>query len=103
MFNWFKKQNIHEGQVKCEECKHWVDLSDTQVIRKKIMVRGALFDYIDVKSIYFCPLHQKKYDKEDHTGKKVKYLKKIPEHWIDVDEKGREIKLKPRKKEQRND
>lgn len=88
-------------QVKCEECKHWIDKVDAQEISNASShLLGSEQD-----ALYYCLMHTKKYDKVsyryDLKGKFVGiighaispiYLKRIPEQWIEVDENGKKIK-----------
>lgn len=72
-------------QVKCETCKHYVDIGDGQI----------------VSGHWYCPLHRLPYDKIDWKYKAgsegkvittIAFFKKIPEHFVEVNAKGQEIK-----------
>ena len=115
----FKKKeleiDIHKGQVKCEECRHWVDIEDAQKISvsscgvlvknvwKTAILGGCdvMEDFYDYDGIiYFCHLHKKPYDSisvnyEVPTGKESRtYYSDVPSTRIEVDENG--VKVKPK-------
>lgn len=70
-----RKQEEEPKQVKCEECKHYVDKEDAQEV---------FYGYRN--SIFFCPMHKKPYD-EMLYGANYKYIKAQ----IRVDENGKPV------------
>lgn len=79
-------------KVKCETCKHYVDKGDAQEV---------ITDSTSGSSLFKCPLHRVPYDKIllESMGRydeilHLSYYKKIPEHFVKVNEKGQEIKIK---------
>lgn len=90
-----KQEQEQVKQVKCEECKHYIDLADAQEVEDGWGL------------VYYCPIHKKPYDRvlnEERwcTNKKGReywdseptYYKFVPEHYVKVDEAGKEIKTK---------
>lgn len=45
--------NPFVDKVKCAECKHWIDKSDSSSVR----IVGLYSDML-----YYCPMHKKAYD-----------------------------------------
>jgi hypothetical protein len=95
-------------EVSCSVCKHRILKSDAKTVKgdevsvdRKPLVIGNIGD-----SVYYCPEHKPPYDETRMcypseclvggigcTGQhKRKYYKIIPEHKVEVDEKGKEIK-----------
>ncbi len=72
----FKKDK--PKQVKCETCKHWIDIEDAQKVKS------------DDRSRYYCPMHQKPYDVEDNSyfADDIHFYKVIPEHMERVNKDG---------------
>ena len=86
----FWKKKVETKQVKCKECKHYVDKYDAQ----KVNDNGS--------EIYYCLMHKKNYDGIEyrptictegkcknpdiyhHWHTKTVYYKIIPEHKQDV-------------------
>jgi len=53
----FKKieiKQVKSEQVKCEECKHWVDTSDAHMVRR--------YSPLGMFEQYYCPMHKKPYN-----------------------------------------
>ena len=90
----FRKQieKIESEKVKCDECKHWVDKEDAQEITHE----SYYDDFFSQQTIdYYCPMHKKPYEVvKSYIGGDIVYSKLIPEHYIEVNEKGQEIKKK---------
>lgn len=95
-------------QVKCEECKHYIDDSDAQkVLRGRMWNHQAdkMQDYFK----YYCPMHRKPYDiyespstsrnsfSDEGDVYSEKFYKIIPEHRERVNEDGTPYK-EPKKK-----
>lgn len=88
-------KGLEPEKVKCYDCKHYVDEEDAQAILHR-----------DGEIRYFCPMHKKKYDRvifnfefvkvNNSTSyyklTKEKFLKRIPENFVEVTEDGKEIK-----------
>ena len=101
---------LGENQVKCEECKHWIDKEDAQKISVEtcgITVNNRFKTCIEFSDelyggghyggyIYFCPMHKKSFDEiiywnEVPTGKTSEnYYIEVPATRMEVDENGRE-------------
>ena len=68
----FNKKEIEkkEGlQVKCEECKHYIDIGDAQKV-----IQMYAYTFIPTENIYYCPLHKKRYYKKLFLDFKTKYF-----------------------------
>lgn len=75
-------------QVKCLECKHYVDLDDAQSV------------VVYHREVFYCPMHRKPYDRLESEGRWVsksnweyvdQYLKDISARRIEVTEDGKPI------------
>lgn len=89
----FKQKDPFEDKVKCDECKHWIDKRDAKIVRR------TYEGWHDLGEEIYCPMHKKSYDRTDEfrdIDRKIKvcYFKTLPEHEIEVDENGNEIKKK---------
>jgi len=104
---WNKNKQVHapvtehDERVKCGECKHWIDKSDAQFVDVYPFYESTN----ELDCAYYCPMHKKPFDAirwrycpipGKKAGERVvtKYFKTIPEHQVEVTEKGREIKRK---------
>ena len=100
--------DIHKGQVKCEECRHWVDIEDAQKINvstwgtsvDNVWATAKVTDQWDHDGeIYFCHLHKKPYDRivydyEVPTGETHQtYYRDVPATRVEVDENGLDLKI----------
>lgn len=88
-YNYVDKSKSKEQR--CETCGGMFLESNMQKV---------LDDWVS-KNIYFCVIHKKPYDKIRYRGKENStntvipyFLKTIPEHYVEVNEDGSEIKKK---------
>ena len=68
--------------VKCEVCRHWIDKEDAQIV------------FFNTFGVYYCQMHKVPYDSVVSWRGESEYFKTIPEHKIQVDINGKEIKKK---------
>ena len=90
----FKKKQIEKAEsekTKCYECRHWIDIEDAQ----KVIYVYLNDSFLSSKYInYYCPMHKRSYHRIEQTSRSKTYHKLIPEHYIEVTEKGQKIKKK---------
>lgn len=60
---------MKKEQVKCQQCRHYIDKEDAQIVEKISITNNK-------REIYFCPLCRKNYEIVDNSGGYVRYYKK---------------------------
>ena len=99
---WFKKKEEKKsGQVKCNNCRHWIDSVDAQVVLGNYckeyycMLCKKPYDVTDYEEV-FCKLKGCKKEHNYDFGQRKyhyeqKYYKNIPATRIEVNENGEPI------------
>lgn len=63
-------------QVKCDECKHYVDRADAQFVE--------LVGKYGYSKLMYCPMHRRPYDRVDSTGETTIMLRLVEKHYEKV-------------------
>ncbi|HYK01323.1 MAG TPA: hypothetical protein VE974_06175 [Thermoanaerobaculia bacterium] len=87
-------------QVKCDECKHYIDVTDAQIVA--VETEGYMYftySWLDRRGFakaYYCPMHRRTYDRIDQDGTMYKLIPAVPEHYDKL--KAPELDLTPLKR-----